>query len=50
MNNVVLKNHRKCEKTQGYQTCSNRKEKKLFGVKTKYYKAFDRKFVCNRNK
>ena len=36
---------------QRYQTCNNRKEKKLFGVRTKlsYYKVFQRNFVGYRS-
>ena len=34
-----------------FETCNNRKEKKLFGVRTKltYYKVFHRKTVAKRN-
>ena len=30
------KNYWKCEKEQKYLTCNNRKEKKLFSIKTKF--------------
>ena len=34
-----------------YYTCNNRKEKKLFSIRTKfsYYKALHREFISNRN-
>ena len=41
----------KCEKTQRYKTCYNRKKKKLFGIRTtfSYYKVSQRKNISNRN-
>ena len=47
-----LKNYGKCEKTQGHQTCHNRKNKKLFGVRIKLScnKIFHKKIIRNRNK
>ena len=30
-----MKNHGKCEKTQGYQACNNWSKKELFGIRTK---------------
>ena len=48
MNNAVFeKNYGKCEKTQVYYTCHNRRKKKLFGVTTKltYDKIFHRKYI-----
>ena len=36
MNNAVFwKNYGKCEKTWRYETCHNRKKRKLIGVRTK---------------
>ena len=51
MNNAVFGRTVKCEKTQRYETCHNRKKKKLFSFRTKllYYKVFYRKFISNRN-
>ena len=41
----------KCEKTQRYETCHNKKKKDLFSIRTKfsYYKVFHRKFISNKN-
>ena len=38
-------------KAQTYQTCHNRKKKKVFSIRTKlsYCKVFHRKFISNRN-
>ena len=50
MNNAIFwKNYEKCEETQKYQTWNNRKEKKLFSIRTKlsYYKVFHRIFISN---
>ena len=52
MNNTIFgKNFGKCEKTQIYKTCHNRKKNQIFGVRNKvsYYKASHRKFIRNRN-
>ena len=51
MSNLVFwKNYGKCEKTYKYQTCNNRKEKKLSSVRTKlsYYKVLHKKFIRNK--
>ena len=41
----------KIDQKQRYQTCNNRKKKKLFGVRTKfsYYKVFPKKCDGHRN-
>ena len=46
----MWENHAKCEETQRYQTCLNRKNEKLFGFRTKllYYEVFHRIFITNR--
>ena len=37
MNNAVFgKNYGKCDKTQRYQTCDNKKKKELFRARTKF--------------
>ena len=48
MNNAVF---RKALEKQKYQTCNNKKEKKLFSISTKLpnYKVFHRKIISNKN-
>ena len=53
MNNAFFwKNYGKCQKTQRYKTCGNRKKKELFSTKTifSYHKVFQRKGISDRNK
>ena len=51
MNHAVFVKTTEHLRKQRYQTCHNRKKKKLFGVRTKlsYYKVFHRKFISNGN-
>ena len=51
MNNAAFRKTMENMRKYRYQTCHNRKKKKLFGVRTKlsYYKIFYRKFISNRN-
>ena len=45
------KNYGKCKKHRSLKTCYNRKEKKLFSIRTKlsHYKVFHIKCISNRN-
>ena len=51
MNIVVFGKTMENVRKQRYQTCHNRKKKKLFGARTKspYYNVFHRKFISNSN-
>ena len=50
-NHAVLGKTMENVRKQRYETCHNRKKKKLFGVRTKFshYKVFHRKFISSRN-
>ena len=50
-NAIFGKTMESVRKRTACKTCSNRKKKALFSIRTKfsYYKVFHRKSICNRN-